>query len=607
MRRRSAHDSADAVDRRGPRRDPRGVPPHWPPRRSRWPPPTAACWPRTSPPPTTSRRSPTARWTASRCRGTGELADRRRVARGDARSPGVLGDGRGDPDLHRRGAVPDGADGGRPGRATPTDRGRAPSRRARSARRPRPRRRARTCGRARSSCARGTRLGPAALGVAAGAGRGDAARRAAPARGDRGHRRRARRRRASRWAPGRSTTPTRSRSPPSPREAGRDGGRRRCERPTTARRPSPRSSSALSGADLVLVSGGVSVGPHDHVKPALEQLGVDERFWRVALRPGKPTWFGTRDATLVIGLPGNPVSALVTFVLFARPALAALQGAAAPAPPPRRRSASRSPGTPSATRRSACALDDDGPRPRHRAPRARTSCRSMLGADGLAIVPRGQRLTRHGRRRRDRAAVRILVAGATGYVGSNLLPALLAAGHEVRALSRSGDADRRRRGLPGRRAQRRRARPRRSRASTSPTTSCTRWAATATSPRATARARTRSARPPRTSGASSTSAGSRARTRSPSTCAAATRSPRSCAAHVAQLVYVRAAMVLGSGSESYVIMSQPGRPAAGDDHAALGRHQDPAGGDPRRRRHARRARRLRRTRPTRSSSAAPTS
>jgi molybdopterin molybdotransferase len=86
-------------------------------------------------------------------------------------------------------------------------------------------------------------------------------------------------------------------------------------------------AAALEGADVVIVSGGVSVGPHDHVKPALAALGVDEIFWRVALQPGKPTWFGSRGTTFVFGLPGNPVSAVVTFSLFVRPALAALQGA----------------------------------------------------------------------------------------------------------------------------------------------------------------------------------------------------------------------------------------------------------------------------------------
>jgi molybdopterin molybdotransferase len=84
---------------------------------------------------------------------------------------------------------------------------------------------------------------------------------------------------------------------------------------------------ALAGADVVIVSGGVSVGPHDHVKPALSELGVQEHWWGVALQPGKPTWFGTKGDRLVFGLPGNPVSAAVTFSLFVAPALAVLQGA----------------------------------------------------------------------------------------------------------------------------------------------------------------------------------------------------------------------------------------------------------------------------------------
>src|SRR3954469_23681803 len=85
--------------------------------------------------------------------------------------------------------------------------------------------------------------------------------------------------------------------------------------------------AALREADVVIGSGGVSVGPHDHVKPALAALGVEERFWGVRLKPGKPTWFGARDGKLVFGLPGNPVSAMVTFHLFARPALLRLAGA----------------------------------------------------------------------------------------------------------------------------------------------------------------------------------------------------------------------------------------------------------------------------------------
>jgi len=85
--------------------------------------------------------------------------------------------------------------------------------------------------------------------------------------------------------------------------------------------------AALERCDVLLISGGVSVGEHDHVKRALGALGVEQRFWRVALRPGRPTWFGVRDDKLVFGLPGNPVSVMVTYLLFARWALAALQGA----------------------------------------------------------------------------------------------------------------------------------------------------------------------------------------------------------------------------------------------------------------------------------------
>ncbi len=86
---------------------------------------------------------------------------------------------------------------------------------------------------------------------------------------------------------------------------------------------------ALVDTDAVLISGGVSVGPHDHVKPALAALGVREGFWGVALQPGKPTWFGTTErGSLVFGLPGNPVSVAVTFALFVAPALHGMLAAA---------------------------------------------------------------------------------------------------------------------------------------------------------------------------------------------------------------------------------------------------------------------------------------
>ncbi len=83
---------------------------------------------------------------------------------------------------------------------------------------------------------------------------------------------------------------------------------------------------AALNADVVVICGGISVGDHDHVKGALSELEVEQVFWGIALKPGKPTWFGVRGGTLVFGLPGNPVSAMVTFLLLVRPALDALSG-----------------------------------------------------------------------------------------------------------------------------------------------------------------------------------------------------------------------------------------------------------------------------------------
>jgi len=84
--------------------------------------------------------------------------------------------------------------------------------------------------------------------------------------------------------------------------------------------------------DVLVVSGGVSVGPHDHVKPAFEACGVEEVFWRVRIKPGKPLWFGRRGDTFVFGLPGNPLSAIVCFSVFIEPALRILQGEPATGP-----------------------------------------------------------------------------------------------------------------------------------------------------------------------------------------------------------------------------------------------------------------------------------
>jgi molybdopterin molybdotransferase len=146
-------------------------------------------------------------------------------------------------------------------------------------------------------------------------------------------------------------------------------------------------AAALDEADMLVLSGGVSVGPHDHVKPALQALGVQEVFWRVALRPGRPTWFGTRDDTLVFGLPGNPVSAMVTFMLFARPALGAMQGAPHE---PERIIAHLDEAIPRHPDRDECVrvtLHDGFATPT--GPQGSHQLSSMVGADGFAIVAAG--------------------------------------------------------------------------------------------------------------------------------------------------------------------------------------------------------------------------
>ena len=82
---------------------------------------------------------------------------------------------------------------------------------------------------------------------------------------------------------------------------------------------------AKSAADVLVTVGGVSVGDYDVVWPALAEVGVTRHFWKVAVKPGKPIVFGSLGRQLVFGLPGNPVSAMVTFELFVRPALRKLQ------------------------------------------------------------------------------------------------------------------------------------------------------------------------------------------------------------------------------------------------------------------------------------------
>ena len=102
--------------------------------------------------------------------------------------------------------------------------------------------------------------------------------------------------------------------------------------PDDAEATSAALALALREADVVVTSGGVSVGTRDHVKPALASLGVEQLFWRMAVQPGRPTWCGMRDGRVVVGLPGNPLSVMVGLELLLLPALLRLAGAAEAGP-----------------------------------------------------------------------------------------------------------------------------------------------------------------------------------------------------------------------------------------------------------------------------------
>jgi molybdopterin molybdotransferase len=93
-----------------------------------------------------------------------------------------------------------------------------------------------------------------------------------------------------------------------------------------------RDAFARVDADLLVTTGGASVGDHDLVRPAIAAAGGTIDFWQIALRPGKPMMAGRIDDTLLLGLPGNPVSAFVTAILFVKPLVAHLAGATEPLP-----------------------------------------------------------------------------------------------------------------------------------------------------------------------------------------------------------------------------------------------------------------------------------
>jgi molybdopterin molybdotransferase len=145
-------------------------------------------------------------------------------------------------------------------------------------------------------------------------------------------------------------------------------------------------------ADVLVTSGGVSVGPHDLVRATLAELGVEEVFWGVSVKPGKPISFGVAGDRLVFGLPGNPVSVLVGFELFVRPALLALQGSADPGPRFERGVLSaqlmRNPVRDELVR-ARVQRRSEGPVVKPLAGRESHMIVRAAGADALVLVPRG--------------------------------------------------------------------------------------------------------------------------------------------------------------------------------------------------------------------------
>ncbi len=143
---------------------------------------------------------------------------------------------------------------------------------------------------------------------------------------------------------------------------------------------------AITGNNVLLTVGGVSVGEHDLVRPALEAAGAELDFWKVAIKPGKPLVHGSVGKTRVLGLPGNPVSAQVTFALFGVPLLRALQGDGQPLPRANRaeltRAVRQKPGRKSYQR---ARLDGDRVTPLDN--QASGAPTSMAWANALVIVP----------------------------------------------------------------------------------------------------------------------------------------------------------------------------------------------------------------------------
>jgi molybdopterin molybdotransferase len=170
---------------------------------------------------------------------------------------------------------------------------------------------------------------------------------------------------------------------------------------------------ARAGADIIVSTGGVSVGARDHVKPVLAELGATLTAWRVDMKPGKPVALATLDGTPYFGLPGNPVSAMVAFLLFVRPALRAALRCAQPLDLARASAVLDAPLTSRSDRRAFLRarlhFRDGTLRATPMARQGSGVLTSMLGANGLVELPPGTHRLEVG------ATVTALIIGPLGY------------------------------------------------------------------------------------------------------------------------------------------------------------------------------------------------
>jgi len=155
------------------------------------------------------------------------------------------------------------------------------------------------------------------------------------------------------------------------------------------------------GYDVLLTTGGVSVGQFDFIKDIQDDLGVQRKLWGVAMKPGKPLVFGVHDNTLVFGLPGNPVSAMVSFELFVRPALLRLMGHVNTVRPLYQAIISEDASNPDGrvyVVRVRAWREDDTWHVSATGAQGSGILRSMVGANGLVFIPGGPRGVKAGER-----------------------------------------------------------------------------------------------------------------------------------------------------------------------------------------------------------------